>query len=105
MKGMGLLLILAIVVSMSCSGSSTRPLLPPRHDPVGAAVCRVGAILTLMISGRAFHLRLCRIIMLVGLVKSNGIMMVDFAVEAQRGGLPPVEAIHQACMIALPAQS
>jgi HAE1 family hydrophobic/amphiphilic exporter-1 len=39
------------------------------------------------------------VIMLVGLVKKNGIMMIDFAVEAQRSGLPPREAIHQASLI------
>src|SRR5262249_32262279 len=40
------------------------------------------------------------IIMLVGLVKKNGIMMVDFAVEAQREhGKTPREAIHEACLV------
>ena len=38
--------------------------------------------------------------MLVGLVKKNGIMMVDFAVEAQREhGKTPLEAIHEACLV------
>ena len=38
--------------------------------------------------------------MLVGLVKKNGIMMVDFAVEAQRQhGKSPAEAIHEACLV------
>jgi HAE1 family hydrophobic/amphiphilic exporter-1 len=39
------------------------------------------------------------IIMLVGLVKKNGIMMVDFALEAQRGGKTALEAIHEACLV------
>ena len=40
------------------------------------------------------------VIMLVGLVKKNGIMMVDFAVAEQRDhGLEPLEAIHQACLV------
>ena len=39
------------------------------------------------------------VIMLVGLVKKNGIMMVDFAVEAQRQGKTPAEAIHEACLV------
>jgi hydrophobic/amphiphilic exporter-1 (mainly G- bacteria), HAE1 family len=40
------------------------------------------------------------IIMLVGLVKKNGIMMVDFALELQHGqNLGAVEAIHEACMV------
>jgi len=38
--------------------------------------------------------------MLVGLVKKNGIMMIDFAIEAQRGGgKPPSEAIFEACVV------
>jgi HAE1 family hydrophobic/amphiphilic exporter-1 len=40
------------------------------------------------------------IIMLVGLVKKNGIMMVDFAIEAERNeGKSPLEAIYQACVV------
>jgi len=39
------------------------------------------------------------IIMLVGLVKKNGIMMVDFAIEAQRGGKTATEAIYEACVV------
>jgi len=39
------------------------------------------------------------IIMLVGLVKKNGIMMVDFAIDAQRQGKPPLQAIHEACLV------
>jgi len=38
------------------------------------------------------------IILLIGIVKKNGIMMVDFALEAERRGLSPVEAIHEACL-------
>jgi HAE1 family hydrophobic/amphiphilic exporter-1 len=39
------------------------------------------------------------IIMLVGIVKKNAIMMIDFAIEAQRGGLPAEQAIHEAGLI------
>lgn len=60
-----------------------------------------GALLTLLL----FHTELSLyafvgVIMLVGLVKKNGIMMVDFAVEAQRrGGKNAHDAIHEACII------
>ena len=37
--------------------------------------------------------------MLVGLVKKNGIMMVDFAIEAQRGGKSARDAIYEACVV------
>ena len=40
------------------------------------------------------------IILLIGIVKKNGIMLVDFALEAERNkGLPPEEAIYEACML------
>jgi HAE1 family hydrophobic/amphiphilic exporter-1 len=59
-----------------------------------------GALLTLLL----FHVDLSiyafvGIIMLVGLVKKNGIMMVDFAVEAQKNGTPAEEAIYHACVV------
>jgi HAE1 family hydrophobic/amphiphilic exporter-1 len=38
--------------------------------------------------------------MLIGIVKKNAIMMIDFALEAQRlHGMPPAEAIHEACLV------
>jgi len=38
------------------------------------------------------------IILLIGIVKKNGIMMVDFALEGERRGLSPIDAIHEACL-------
>ena len=61
----------------------------------------VGALLILLI----FHfdlsvIALIGIILLIGIVKKNGIMMVDFAIQAEREqGLPPREAIRQACLL------
>jgi len=37
--------------------------------------------------------------MLVGIVKKNAIMMIDFAIDAQRAGKPAAEAIHQGCLL------
>src|SRR6202035_2041471 len=39
------------------------------------------------------------ILMLIGIVKKNAIMMIDFALTAQRGGKPPEDAIRQACVL------
>ena len=60
-----------------------------------------GALLTLLIFKTELSLyAFVGVIMLVGLVKKNGIMMVDFAVEAQREhGKTPLEAIHEACLV------
>ncbi len=59
-----------------------------------------GALLTLMITGQQLSvIALIGVILLIGIVKKNGIMLIDFALEAERvRGLPPGEAIRQACL-------
>jgi multidrug efflux pump subunit AcrB len=60
----------------------------------------VGALLMLMIFGYDLTvIALIGIILLIGIVKKNGIMMVDFALTAERQGMTPVEAIRQACLL------
>jgi len=60
----------------------------------------VGALLALLV----FHteltvIALIGIILLIGIVKKNAIMMIDFAVEAERSGKTPEESIYQACLL------
>jgi multidrug efflux pump len=64
--------------------------------PAGA-----GAILALLITGTDLSIiALIGIILLIGIVKKNAIMMIDFALQAEREqGLPPVEAIYQAALL------
>ena len=61
----------------------------------------VGAILALLLTGNDLNVvSLIGIILLIGIVKKNAIMMIDFALEAERGeGKPPEEAIFQACLL------
>jgi multidrug efflux pump len=61
----------------------------------------VGAILALMITGQELSVvALIGIILLIGIVKKNGIMMIDFALEAERKeGKHSTEAIYQACLL------
>ena len=60
----------------------------------------VGALLTLMLFGMELNVYgFVGLIMLVGIVKKNAIMMIDFALEAERGGAPPAEAIYQGCLL------
>lgn len=61
----------------------------------------VGALLALLLTGRALDMiSVVGIVLLIGLVKKNGIMMVDFALEAQRNqGMTPREAIHRAALL------
>jgi multidrug efflux pump len=61
----------------------------------------VGALIALMITGTELSLSaIIGIILLIGIVKKNGIMMVDFALEVERKeGRKPVEAIYEACLL------
>jgi multidrug efflux pump len=61
----------------------------------------IGALLSLMLLGYDLDvISIIGIILLIGIVKKNGIMMIDFALEAERvEGLPPREAIYQACLL------
>jgi multidrug efflux pump len=61
----------------------------------------VGALLMLMISGNDLGvIGIIGIILLIGIVKKNAIMMIDFAIEAERGeGKSPRDAIHQAALL------
>jgi multidrug efflux pump len=61
----------------------------------------VGAVLALMLTGTSLTvIATIGILLLIGIVKKNAIMMIDFALQAEREqGLPPVEAIYQACLL------
>ncbi|GIL41157.1 efflux RND transporter permease subunit [Roseiterribacter gracilis] len=60
----------------------------------------LGALLGLAITGKELSVvAIIGIIMLIGIVKKNAIMMVDFAIEAERGGKKPEDAIFEACML------
>jgi len=61
----------------------------------------IGALLALMVCGSEFSvIALIGIILLIGIVKKNAIMMIDFALEAERDhGMSPEESIHQACLL------
>src|SRR5260370_26069386 len=61
----------------------------------------VGALVAMMMFGQDLSIiALIGIVLLMGIVKKNAIMMIDFALEAERvGGLTPPEAILQACLL------
>ena len=69
---------------------------PPRHQAAG-----VGAILALLLFRTEFSIiALIGVILLIGIVKKNAIMMIDFAIDLERRtGLPPEDAIRQACLL------
>jgi HAE1 family hydrophobic/amphiphilic exporter-1 len=61
----------------------------------------LGALLTMFVFGIDFTIiSLIGLVLLIGIVKKNGIMIVDFAIQAERDeGLRPVEAIRKACLL------
>ncbi|HEY4746995.1 MAG TPA: efflux RND transporter permease subunit, partial [Steroidobacteraceae bacterium] len=61
----------------------------------------IGALLALMIAGNDLSVvAIIGIVLLIGIVKKNAIMMIDFALDAERNeGKAPQEAIHQACLL------
>jgi len=63
----------------------------------------IGALLALMAAGSDLGvIGIIGIVLLIGIVKKNAIMMIDFALDAERNeGKPPREAIHQACLLRL----
>ncbi|PKN39483.1 MAG: acriflavine resistance protein B, partial [Deltaproteobacteria bacterium HGW-Deltaproteobacteria-20] len=101
MAGLGLLLLLAIVVIYIVLGILYESFIHPLTILSALPFAGFGALLTLMIFRTDLNVyAFVGMILLVGLVKKNGIMMVDFAIEAKRAGLiDPQEAIHRACMV------
>jgi HAE1 family hydrophobic/amphiphilic exporter-1 len=100
-QGLGLILLAAIIVIYIVLGVLYESFTHPLTILSGLPAAGFGALLTLLIFKTELSLyAFVGIIMLVGLVKKNGIMMVDFAIEAQRQeGKTPAEAIHEACLV------
>jgi len=101
LQGLGLILLMAIVVIYIVLGILYESFTHPLTILSGLPSAGFGALLTLLIFRTELSLyAFVGVIMLVGLVKKNGIMMVDFAVEAQREhGKTPADAIHEACLV------
>ncbi len=101
LRGLGLILIMAIVVIYLVLGILYESFTQPLVILSGLPAAGFGALLTLMIFRSDLSLyAFVGVIMLVGLVKKNGIMMVDFAAVAEREhGKTPLEAIHEACLV------
>jgi HAE1 family hydrophobic/amphiphilic exporter-1 len=100
-KGLGLLLIMAILVIYIVLGILYESFIHPITILSGLPSAGVGALLTLMIFKVELSIyAFVGVIMLVGLVKKNAIMMIDFALAAQReDGKTAKEAIYQGALV------
>jgi hydrophobic/amphiphilic exporter-1 (mainly G- bacteria), HAE1 family len=99
-RGMGLLLVMAIAVIYIVLGILYESFIHPITILSGLPAAGLGALVTL----KLFHLELnlyafVGIIMLVGIVKKNAIMMIDFALEAQHSGQRPEDAIYHGALV------
>jgi hydrophobic/amphiphilic exporter-1 (mainly G- bacteria), HAE1 family len=101
MRGLGWVLVLAIFVIYVVLGILYESFIHPITILSGLPSAGFGALLTLLIFKQDLNIyAFVGVIMLVGLVKKNGIMMVDFAIEARRDrGLNPSDAIYEACLV------
>lgn len=101
LKGMWSMLILSVIVIYIVLGILYESLIHPITILAGLPPAGLGALITLYV----FHIDLniyafLGLILLIGIVKKNAIMMVDFALDAQRKhGKEPREAIYEACLV------
>src|SRR5205823_3471453 len=100
LQGLGVLLIVAIAVIYMVLGILYESFIHPLTILSALPFAGFGALLTLLVFRTDLSIyAFVGVIMLVGLVKKNGIMMVDFAVEAQRAGATAEKAIYDACVV------
>ncbi len=99
--GMGMLLVMAILVIYMVLGILYESFIHPLTILSGLPSAGLGALVTLLVFKNELNIfSFVGIIMLIGIVKKNAIMMIDFAVDAQRTmGASPAEAITEACLV------
>jgi HAE1 family hydrophobic/amphiphilic exporter-1 len=99
-QNLSILLIVAILVIYIVLGILYESFIHPITILSGLPSAVFGALLTLLIFHKQLDLyAFVGIIMLFGVVKKNAIMMIDFAIDAQRRGLAPADAIWQGCLL------
>jgi HAE1 family hydrophobic/amphiphilic exporter-1 len=101
MKGLWLLLIMAILVIYIVLGILYESFIHPLTILSGLPAAGFGALVTLMLFHKELNIyAFVGVIMLLGIVKKNAIMMIDFALAAQRiKGKAPLEAIYEGAIV------
>ena len=101
MKGLWLLLIMALLVIYIVLGILYESFIHPLTILSGLPAAGFGALITLMLFHKDLNIyAFVGVIMLLGIVKKNAIMMIDFALEAQRKeGKSPIDAIYEGAII------
>jgi HAE1 family hydrophobic/amphiphilic exporter-1 len=101
LKGLGWMLIIAVLVIYLVLGILYEDFVHPITILSGLPSATFGALITLLIFQEELNIYgYVGLIMLIGIVKKNAIMMIDFALAAQRTqGRPPQDAIFEACVV------
>jgi HAE1 family hydrophobic/amphiphilic exporter-1 len=96
----GFLLLVAIVVIYIILGCLYESFIHPLTILSGLPSAAMGGLLSLLVFRQQLHLYgFVGIIMLIGIVKKNAIMVVDFAIEAEKRGMSPAEAAFEGCIV------
>ncbi len=100
-QGLFLLLIMAVLVIYIVLGVLYESFIHPLTILSGLPAAGVGALVTLLLFGKELNIYgFVGVIMLIGIVKKNAIMMIDFALEAERKeGKGPAEAIYEGALV------
>ena len=100
LRDLGILLLIAVLVIYLVLGILYESFIHPITILSGLPAAGIGALLTLLIFGEDLNLySFVGVILLIGIVKKNAIMMIDFALEAERKhGKSPEEAIFEGCL-------
>jgi hydrophobic/amphiphilic exporter-1 (mainly G- bacteria), HAE1 family len=100
LTGLGFLLIMSILVIYIILGILYESFIHPLTILSGLPSAGFGALLTLMLFKLDLNIYgFVGLIMLVGIVKKNAIMMIDFAIDAQHHGKTPYDAIFEGCLL------
>ena len=100
LRGQGVLILAAVFAAFVILGILYESFIHPITIISGLPSAGIGAILTLMLFGMELSvIAMIGIVMLVGIVKKNAIMMVDFAIERRRVGLSAEHAIREAALL------
>ena len=100
-SGQGLLILFAIVAVYLVLGILYESLIHPVTILSTLPAAGVGALLAMLVTNTELSIvSVIAIVLLIGIVKKNAIMMIDFALHAERdGGRSPAEAIREACLV------
>jgi HAE1 family hydrophobic/amphiphilic exporter-1 len=100
LSNLAVLLVIAIMVVYIVLGILYESYIHPLTILSGLPSAAFGALVTLILFRMDLNIyAFVGMIMLIGIVEKNAIMQIDFALEAERGGMTPDQAIYQGCLI------